>query len=521
MRKITILLALLLFAGLQGAFAQKTITGKITSADDGLGMVGVPVVVKGTTIGTATDIDGAFSLNVPADATTLVVSFIGMKTVEMPIGSQTVFNIVLESDMKALGDVVVTALGIQREKKTLTYASQQVDAAEMMKTKDINFMSGLSGKTAGLEIKKNSSGAGGSTRTVLRGSKSLNSLSEPLYVIDGIPMANHKGGQASMWGGTDQGDGLSQINNDDIESISILKGSNAAVLYGSQGANGVVIITTKKGKEGKTDVSFSSSTIFESVMTMPKLQYKYGSIVNEDKTFTKESWSYTPGNYDDTFVEDFFRTGHNVVNSLSISGGNEKTTAYFSYSNTTATGIVPTNSYDKNNVTFKQSTKLLNNKLTINSNVMLSSEKTHNRNAAGYYLNPLTGLYFFPRDQNFDSYKNEYSVWNAKRNMYLQNWFVSDHQQSNPYWILNREPKDDYVKRVIASVGAEYEITKHLKFQARASYDYANKVYDEKDFAGSNGTNVSENGRWVYQKYNDELMYTDGMFTYNNKFGDF
>jgi len=517
MRKITILLALLLFAVSQGAFAQKTITGKVISSEDGLGMVGVPVVVKGTTIGTATDIDGAFTLNVPADATTIVVSFIGFKTVELPLGTQTSFEVTMTPDVLTLGDVVVTALGIQRDKKTLTYASQQVSGAEMMKAKDINFMNSLSGKTAGLEIKKAASGAGGSTRTVLRGSKSLSGLSEPLYVIDGVPMVNRKGSQAGMWGGVDEGDGLSQLNPEDIESVSVLKGSNAAVLYGSQGANGVVMITTKKGKEGAVNVNLSSATIFESVLTWPELQYNYGAIGN-----AKESWSKTPlSSYDDKFVKDFFQTGYNLVNNISISGGNNRTTAYFSYANTSARGVIPTNTYDKNNVTFKQSTKLFNDKVKISSNIMLTSERSFNRPANGYYLNTLTGLYFFPRQKDFNTYKNEYQIFNTGRNLYLQNWFVEDHHQSNPYWILNNEPKEDLGKRAIASTNVEWEIAKGFKFQARANYDYADKSYEQKHMAGSNATNVSANGRWAYKKYTDWLAYVDGIFTYNNYFGDF
>ncbi len=494
---------------------KKTVKGKVTD-EAGESIPGVSVLVKGTTVGTITDMDGRYSLDVPAEGTTLVFSFVGMKSQELAFDGRPEINVSMASDNVAVDEVVVTALGIQRDKKTLTYSSQQVTGEEMMKAKDINFMSSLSGKTAGLEIRKSVSGAGGSTRTVLRGSKSLSQLSEPLYVIDGIPMVNRKGGQSGMWGGTDEGDGLSQINPEDIESISILKGSNAAVLYGSQGANGVVMINTKKGKEGKTNVSFSSSTIFESVIETPELQFGYGSTAG-----SKESWSYTKGNYADNYVKDFFQTGSNLVNTLAISGGNSKTTAYFSYGNTSATGVVPNNKYEKNNVTFQQSTKLLNDKLSIRSNVMLSSEKSNNRNTAGYYLNPLTGLYFFPRDKDFASFQNNYQTFSAARNMNLQNWFVSDHHQSNPYWLINNQPKEDLTKRVIASVSLEYEISKKLKFQARASYDYAEKSYEQKFYAGGNGTNISENGRWSYRKYDDLLMYTDGILTYTDKFGDF
>ena len=494
---------------------KKAIKGKVID-ETGEAIPGVSVLVKGTTVGTITNIDGQYSVEVPAGAQTLVFSFVGMTTKEEVVGTSSEINVTLKSESIGVDEVVVTALGIQRDKKTLTYSSQQVSGEEMLKAKDINFMSSLSGKSAGLEIKKSVSGAGGSTRTVLRGSKSLSQLSEPLYVIDGVPMVNRKGNQSGMWGGTDEGDGLSQINSEDIESISILKGSNAAVLYGSQGANGVVIITTKKGKEGKTSVSFSSSTVMESIISTPELQFNYGS-----EGGAKESWSYTKGNYASNYVKDFFQTGTNLVNTLAISGGNNKTTAYFSYGNTTARGVVPNNEYSKNNVTFQQSTKLLDDKLTIRSNVMLASEKAKNRNTAGYYLNPLTGLYFFPRDKDFASYQNNYQTFSTSRNMYLQNWFVNDHHQSNPYWLINNQPKTDLTKRVIASVSAEYEFSKKLKFQARASYDYAEKSYEQKFYAGGNSTNISENGRWSYKKYNDMLMYTDGLFTYNDKFGDF
>ena len=239
---------------------KKAIKGKVID-ETGEAIPGVSVLVKGTTVGTITNIDGQYSVEVPAGAQTLVFSFVGMTTKEEVVGTSSEINVTLKSESIGVDEVVVTALGIQRDKKTLTYSSQQVSGEEMLKAKDINFMSSLSGKSAGLEIKKSVSGAGGSTRTVLRGSKSLSQLSEPLYVIDGVPMVNRKGNQSGMWGGTDEGDGLSQINSEDIESISILKGSNAAVLYGSQGANGVVIITTKKGKEGKTSVSLDRKSV--------------------------------------------------------------------------------------------------------------------------------------------------------------------------------------------------------------------------------------------------------------------
>ncbi len=494
---------------------QKTVSGKVIDKS-GDPIPGVSVYIKGTTTGTTTDIDGKYALKIDDNDAVLVFSFIGYEKQEITVGQRTEINItLLEKDSK-LNEVVVTALGIKREEKTLSYAQQTVNSAELTKTRDVNFLNSLSGKAAGVEIKKSSSGAGGSTKMVLRGSKSLSGNSEPLFVIDGIPMVNYKGSQPGMWGGTDQGDGISQLNPDDIESVTILKGSNAAALYGSQGANGVVLITTKSGKKGKTTVNINSGTTFEQVMLLPELQYKYGSVNG-----AKESWSYTAGDYDDTFVKDFFRTGINLINSVSVSGGNDKTIAYFSYANTTNRGIVPMNRYRKNNLTFKQSTKLFKEKVTITSNVMLASERTENRNAAGYYLNPLTGLYFFPRDRDFYQYKNEYEVFDPARNMMTQNWFVEDHHQSNPYWIINREPKDDRVQRVITNLDISWALTKKLVLSARGNYDFSLKKYEQQHHAGSNTTNTAPNGRWQYKRYTDELIYCDAMLKYDDTFGAF
>lgn len=514
MKKRIFLILIVLFALFGSAIAQIKVTG-IINDPDGASIPGASVIVKGTTLGTTSDMDGKYTLTVNSSKAVLQFSFVGMKPVDEVVNGRTTINVKMESDNVGLNEVVVTALGIQRDKKTLTYASQQVSGDEMLKAKDPNFMNALSGKTAGLDIKQTSSGVGGSTRVVLRGSKSLNGLSSPLYVIDGVPMANNTGGQAGMWGGTDQGDGLSQMNPDDIESINILKGSNAAVLYGSQGANGVVMITTKKGKAGKTDVTFSSSTLFESVIATPELQFDYGSVNG-----ALGSWATTKGNYQRNYVKDFFQTGSNLTNSVTVSGGNDKTTAYFSYSNNSAKGIQPTNKYQKNNLTFRSSTKL-GDKLTVSTNVMLTEEQTNNRPGAGYYLNPLTGLYLFPRDRDFASYKENYAVFNKDRNMDLQNWFVTDDKQSNPYWIINKQPKTDITKRAIASITLDYDISKSIKFKARGNYDYAVKSNEERDAAGSNNTNVGKNGAWNYKKYDDQLKYADGLFTFDKKFSNF
>lgn len=517
MTKRLLLVLVLLNAFIVSAWAQRTLTGTVTSAEDGEPLPGVNVVVKGTTNGITTDFDGKYNLTVKDDAKTLVFSFIGMQAIEKEIGNSDVIDAQMMADQLQVDEVVVTALGIKKEEKTLTYAQQKIDGEQIAKTRSINFASSLSGTTAGLQLKKSASGAGGSTKIVLRGNKSLFGVSSPLFVIDGIPMVNNSGdAPRDLYSGRDSGDGLSQINPDDIESMSVLKGANAAALYGSQGANGVVIITTKSGKEGKTSCSFSSGITFENPIELPDLQYKYGS------NGGNESWSTTAGNYDDKFVENFYQTGYNLINSFSINGGNNGSTSYLSYSNTSSEGIMPGNSYTKHNLTFKQSRKYFNDRLRITSRVMLTDEKVENKPQSGSYFNPLTGLYLFPRDKNFSDYSgSNYEVYNKDRNMMLQNWHTESDIQQNPYWIINNNQNTDHTKRMIANLALEYKVNDHLTLQTRANYDYATITYEKQIKAGTIGVLAHENGRWVYSDKANTQMYADFIATYNKKFGDF
>ncbi|MFH6603698.1 SusC/RagA family TonB-linked outer membrane protein [Maribacter algicola] len=513
-RKVHYFLTCLALLCIQGIIAQtKTVSGTVTDSDGGP-LPGVNVLVQGTTNGTQTDFDGNYSIEA-SEGDVLVFSYLGTKTQNITIGASSTIDLSMEEDASQLDEVVVTALGIKRQEKTLTYAQQTVAADEITKTRDINFLNSINGKTAGVEIKKSSSGAGGSTKIVLRGNKSLSGDSTPLFVIDGIPLANNRGGQPGMWGGTDSGDGISALNPDDIASISVLRGANAAMLYGSAGANGVVLITTKQGEAGKTTVTFNSGVTFEEVIELPDLQFKYGAIDG-----AKESWSTTPGNYASDYVEDFFETGYNAINSLSISGGNDRTTAYFSYSNTTAEGITPTNRYSRNNVSLKQSTKLLNDKLTISSNVILSLENSFNRLPSGYYLNPLTGLYFYPRERDFNNDRINFEIFDPSRNLMAQNWFVSDHHQSNPYWIINNQPLNQDNRRVIANLSLNYQMSDKLNLQVRGNYDYGNVEREQQHAATSNSTNVHPNGSWGYLKYEDKLIYTDAILSYDSNISE-
>lgn len=496
------------------------VTGKVTDGQ-GEAIPGTTVLVKGFKTGTSTDVDGKFSIEVPNDEAVLVFSSIGFTTKEVTVGSQSVVNVVLEQSSALLQEVVVTALGIQRDKKALTYATQQIGGTELRTAANTNFVDALNGKAAGIDIKVSSSGAGGSTRAVLRGNKSLQGSSEALYVVDGIPLVNNKGNQPGSYGGTDGGDGLSAINPADIESISILRGANAAILYGSQGANGVILITTKKGKEGKVSVDFNSSAVLEQVSGLPKFQYRYGS-VGGDYSWTPTGTTVVKSdNYQKNYIEDFFQTGATFTNSLSLTGGNNKTNVYFSYANVSSKGVMPTNTYNKNNFSFRQSTKLLKDKITISSGIILSAEKSKNRPGAGYYNNPLTGLYLFARDRDFSSYKENYSVFNEERNMPKMNWYSTEEKQNNPYWELHKNPKLQTYNRLIANMKVSYDIAENLKFEIRGNIDYNNVLDDKRYAAGGNSVSVGPNGTWNYAKYNDQSIYTDGILTYNKYFGEF
>ena len=499
----------------QASQETKIIEGKVVD-ENGNPLLGVSVFVKGTYIGIITDLNGYYNLEVPANTTSLFFSFVGMKAVEEKLDGRTKVDVTLVHDDFGVEEVIVSALGLKRSEKALTYATQSINGEDISNNREYSFVNSLSGKISGMEINKSAAGAGGSSKVLLRGNKSLSTSSEPLFVIDGIPMANNKGDQLGIFGGVDQGDGLSQINSNDIESINILKGANAAALYGSQGANGVVLITTKKGKEGALKISFSSAFTFESILKTPDLQFEYGSVGG-----SKESWSYIKGNYDNKFVKDFFRTGLSSQNTVAMSGGKKNTLVYFSALHSSISGIVPENKYQKINLTLKQETKFFNDRATLSSNLLLTDESTKNKNVAGYYYNPLTGLYFFPRDKDFKSFTENYQVFDSTRNMYLQNWFVSDHFQSNPIWIIKNQRREDLVKRLIGSIFLEYDITKDLNVKLRGNYDYATKSFEQQNKAGSNATNVHPNGSWSYQKVNDELIYGDAILSYNKRIGAF
>ncbi len=498
---------LLLFVG-SSLWAQQTVTGKVID-DDGQALIGANIIESGTANGTTTDLDGNYSIRVANDAS-LEFSLVGYKDQVIAVTGSTL-NVTLSEGVE-LGEIVVTALGISREKKGLTYAVDEVSGDEVNTVKDANVINALSGKTPGLTIKKGSGGVGGSTRIVLRGNKSTTN-NDPLYVIDGIPMTNNRSGQnAKVFGGNiDSGDGISNINPDDIESISVLKGASAAALYGSQAANGVILITTKKGVKGKPKVTVSSSYTSDKAIQLPELQFRYGQTTAGDKS----SWG-PKGTFDD-HVSGFFNKGNTFINSFSVSGGSDNATSYFSYSNTKANGILPTNELNRHNVAFNQSMSFFDKKLELRGSVNYIKQEVKNRPAGGLYFNPLTGLYFLPRGLDFKDYTDNYEVYSQERNLNVQNWHADNHIQQNPWWILNRNQSFNNRDRYMTTLSASYKLMDGLKLQLRGNLDKTFDHFTNEIYASTQGTLADPNGRFRMNRINNTQVYGDALLMYNKQ----
>ena len=435
-----LLLLVLAMACTSALWAQKVVTGTITDASTKEALIGASVIVKGTSLGTATDIDGKYRLENVKDGAVLQISYIGMETVEEAVGNRTVVDVELGSNSLNLNEVVVTAMGIERKAKSLTYATQKVKGAELVRAKETNMINSLQGKAAGVVITPNSSGAGGSSKIVIRGNKSAQGNNQALIVIDGVPMSNNTMSQVeSVYGGRDGGDALSNLNPDDIASINVLKGASAAALYGSQAANGVVLVTTKKGSSGRVRVDFTSNITIETALDKPEIQSRYGAPVLANGSLDTNSWGDKISNGVDA-SSDFFRTGATYINSVAVSGGTDKIQSYMSYANTTAEGIMPTNDFKRHNMMFKQVYKLLDDRLTLSGSANYITQKGTNRPRGGQYQNPLTGLYTFPANGDWDHYKNNYEIYNEVKQYGEQEWYrdVNNDFSQNPYWILNR-----------------------------------------------------------------------------------
>lgn len=500
-------------------WAQKKISGVVMDKDANMTLIGANVIIKGTTNGTITDLDGKYTIEAsPNDV--LVFSYLGMSTVEELVGDRTEINVDMVSDSQKINEVVVTAMGIQRKSKSLTYATQQVSGNELTRAKDANMINALQGKAAGLVISPNATGAGGSSKIILRGNKSAYGNNQPLIVIDGIPMNNPKTTQlAGEYEGRDGGDALSNLNPDDIASMNVLKGASAAALYGSMAANGVIMITTKKGREGAARVDFSSNITLETPLTAPKLQGRYGATKTGDQ-LSQKSWGEKVSDNDSQGkdrIKDFFRTGSTYINSLTINGGTEKVQSFLSYANTTALGMMPTNDFQRHNMTARESFKLFQDRLTIDASLSYITQKATNRPHGGTYINPLTGAYTFPVNGDWNYYKDNYELLDPARNLMAQNWYTGlDDFTANPYWVLNRIKATEKRDRVLASATAKLKITDYLNIQGRLSVDNTFDKFERKWHATTIETWAPNgNGRYRQERFDAKQFYGDFMVNFN------
>ena len=520
--KVTsLLLMLLLFPVMlvQGA-TPVTITGTVQDSS-GEPLTGVSVMLKGTSTGGSTNIDGQFTVKAPVGGV-LKFSYIGYAPQEVKITGEQPITVVMEEDTKALDEVVVTALGIKRSEKALSYNVQKVDGSALTEVKDANFMNSLNGKVAGLDIKKSSTGAGGATRVVLRGSKSIEGDNNALYVIDGIPMfnttmGNHDSGVVGE--GRAGTEGIADFNPDDIESISVLSGPSAAALYGSSAANGVILITTKKGVEGKFSATVSSSSLFSKAYRTPKFQRNYGNVVG-----SFESWGSrmaTPMDYDPK--DDFFQTGTQFVNSLTINTGTKTNQTFASIASTNTTGIVPNNTYDRLNFTVRNTSRFLNDKIQLDLGASYVHQKDRNMVSQGRYYNPVISAYLFPRGENWSDIKT-FERYDASRNLAVQYWPVKDgdYASQNPYWIAYRNPATNKKRRYMINAGLTYYITDWMNVAARYRLDDTNSKFERKLYASTDQLHAGNNkGAYEHSTYSEKQQYADVMLNINKTIQDF
>lgn len=494
----------------------KTVGGTVLD-ENGEPVIGATVSVKGTNLVTVTDIDGRFELKVP-NGSILSVSYLGYTTAEVPATGENL-TISLKPDERQLAEVVVTALGIRRSEKALSYNVQQVNSEQLTTVKSANFMNSLAGKVAGVNINASSAGVGGATRVVMRGPKSISQSNQALYVVDGVPINNRNNGETGSILSTQPGsEGIADINSEDIESISVLSGPAAAALYGSAAAQGVIMITTKKGSKGRVQVTISNSSQFLSPFKMPEFQNSYANRPGEVR-----SWGEKGGSpYGGFEPEDFFNTGTNIQNNVALTVGNDRNQTYLSVGTTNARGIIPDNKYNRYNFTVRNTTKFLDDKLTLDFSLSYINQNDRNLMAQGQYFNPLVPLYLFPRGESFDAIRT-FEVWDASRGIYVQNWnFGNALQMQNPYWVAKRMNRITHKHRYMTNASLKYQITPWLDVTGRLRFDRTNTKFEDQRYASTiNLFAHSPYGFYKYENVADQALYGDLMANINKTLGDF
>jgi TonB-linked SusC/RagA family outer membrane protein len=539
--KLLFVFCLFAFQGLQ---AQTTVKGTITDASSGIPIPGANVVVKGTKTSASSDFDGKYSISVPNQSAVLVFTYVGNAPKEVAVGTQTTLNVALGAATQQLGEVVVTALGIKREKKAITYSAQNISVDELSEARSLNVANSLSGKVAGLNFSTTSNGVGSSSRITLRGNRSLTGNNQPMYVVDGVPISN---GTTTTnpdidTGGTTQPDGISNINPEDIASMTVLKGPSAAALYGTRASNGVIVITTKSGKSGKTSVSVSSNFMASSAYNLMNLQNEYGQgTLGAYNPTSSSSWggkldgsqvsawqlvrnpnysgpattNYSP---QPNNVIDFYKTGYNLANTLTVTTGNEKAQGYFSYTNTKAEGIVGGNQLDRHNLNLRLTSKI-SDKLSLDVKTNYIVQDIDNLLRTGEESIG-TSAYLLPRSIKFSEYR-DFEYTDAAGQL-QQNYFLDEAGApgGNPYWsALRDDSRKDKRNRFIGLASLKYDFTKTISLQVRTGLDQMTN----KNVRNRYATIAFNNNLGSYSESYETVseFNTDALLSYNEKFGDF
>ncbi len=526
MKKYLFLFGVLLYGCSLGVNAQASVRGTVTSSG-GEPIIGANIIELGSNNGTVTDLDGNYQLKVGPNGI-LEFTYTGYVSQKFTVGNQTIINVTLAEGV-ALSEIIVTALGISRERKSLSYAAQTIQGGQLTQVRDANFVNTLQGKVAGLVVTSASSGVGGATRVNLRGNRSIQSSNNALFVVDGVPVDNSTPGQVGNdFGGYNGSDGVANINPDDIESINVLKGAAASVLYGSRAANGVILITTKKGSAGAISVDVNSGAQFDAPLTLPYLQNEYGQ-GNGGVFGARASASWGPKMNNQAVIDwtgkaqgmvpqpnnvsDFFQIGTSFNNSVGIKGGSEKVHSYFSFTNNQVSGIVPRNTLDRNTINLRISTNL-SKKFSTDAKVTYVNQILNNKLRSGEESSEVMNLYKTPRSiriedmQNYESGAGVPTYWTSS-SIYM-----------NPYWTINRTFADEERTRTTGLVSATYQINDDIKVLARVSLDqYTDKgeniFYNNTLLFAWLGGTYQKSFRQV-QERNSELLFI-GNKKLNNK----
>lgn len=574
-RQILLKRAALEQASLTEVQLAEVIRGKVVDSESGEPLPGVNVMLKGTTMGTATDVAGAYELSVPQATGTLVFSYVGYVTQEVEIGNRQQIDVKLAADLRKLDEVVVTALGIKREKKALTFATGELKGADFANAKETNLATALSAKIAGVQVTTSAGGMAGASRVTIRGNSSLSGNSQPLYVIDGVPIDNSNRrsvGSQTFATGVDGGDGISNINPSDIESVTVLKGPNGAALYGQLGANGVILITTKSGsKNRQPNITYNGSFSVGRALVEPDYQNEYGQGFNGQYTFYRKAdgsvVAYDPGltggipklsggrnpttrgswgpRMEGQLVEDmwgdtvryspienpyraFFQPEKMFMNTVSVDGGGEKTTYYASITNLRNDGFYPTNVLKRNSATIKLATDIAKG-LNLDVKANYVRQDVNNRPHLGDDgQNAVYRFLYIPRSLSMDGLRRyEYS---AKDILYSRDiggnafWvggekiFESNSVTSNPFWTVYNSHNEDQRDRLIAYAKLSYQLAKGISIQGRYGTDF---YYERQYGYDARGTRIQQNGSVFENNVYNKVENLDVLLTASNEIGEF